>query len=544
VARTFPRTLLDEDIKSTAERKVFEALREQLSDEWTVFHSASLIFRDHAEGARDDEGDFVLCHPDRAIVCLEVKGGGLECRHGEWFRLPRDGERERMRDPFTQTLDHRYALARKIAEQPEWKDRKLFLVHALAFPDISVHKLVLAPDAPPELILDRNDLGDVSAAIERVLSYHEGSRDKREAPGPEGVAMLEQLLAPSVRIEVPLATAFAEEDQALVELTDEQSAILNRYGRDRRMVVTGCAGSGKTMIAVERARRLAQAGRRVLFVCFNKALCKHLGDTSKVEGLDFFTFHGLCTRFAHLAKIELPKYDGELPSEYWSTVLPNALVDAVGELGGQYDDILVDEAQDLESDWLMALTYTLRDVDEGSIWLFMDDNQRVYDATLEVPDEYRPFDLTVNCRNTQAIHSVVTELYRGAIVPEVKGPPGRPPELLFTNDEPAAITGVLDRLCEGEDVRPQDVVVLSGHGRENSTVYGQGAGRWSYTDKRGRGGKSVFFSSIRGFKGLESPVVVLCELDNLDEQSRDSQLYVGLSRARNHCVVVAPKPPS
>jgi hypothetical protein len=542
MARTFPRTLLDDDIKSDAERKVFGALRDQLSEDWTVFHSASVIFRDHAEGARDDEGDFVLCHPERGIVCLEVKGGGLECRYGEWFRLPGGAAKERMRDPFGQALDHRYALARKIAEQDGWKDRKLFLVHALAFPDISVHKLVLAPDAPQEILLGRSDLDDMPAAIERVLAYHAGSRDKREAPGPEGVAMLEHLLAPSFRIEVPMATLFAEEDKALVELTEEQAAILNHYGRDRRMAVTGCAGSGKTMIAIERARRLAQAGRNVLFVCFNKALCKHLADSSKVDGLDFFTFHGLCTRLAHRAEIELPKYEGELPPEYWSSVLPNALVEAVGKLGGQYDDILVDEAQDLESDWLMALTYTLRDVDLGSIWLFMDDNQRVYDAALEVPPEYRPFDLTVNCRNTQAIHAEVTKLYRGETVPEVKGPPGRQPELILTEDEPGTIEAVLDRLCVTEDVRPQDVVVLSGHGRENSEIYGEGAGRWSYTDKRGRGGKSVFFSSIRGFKGLESPVVVLCELDNLDAESRDSQLYVGLSRARNHCVIVAPGP--
>ena len=61
IARTFPRTLLELDLKSKAERKVFEALRDQLSDEWSVFHSASVIYRDHAQGARDDEGDFVLC---------------------------------------------------------------------------------------------------------------------------------------------------------------------------------------------------------------------------------------------------------------------------------------------------------------------------------------------------------------------------------------------------------------------------------------------------------------------------------------------------
>jgi superfamily I DNA/RNA helicase len=295
------------------------------------------------------------------------------------------------------------------------------------------------------------------------------------------------------------------------------------------------------MLAIERARQLAGAGRQVLFVCFNKALLRHLQDSSKVDGLDFFTFHGLCVRMAHLAKIALPKYDDEAPAEFYAEELPYALMDAIAMLGGQYDDILVDEAQDLHSDWLAALTCTLRDEQQGSIWLFMDDNQRVYEATLDVPDEYRPFDLTVNCRNTQAIHNEVMKLYAGAVTPQVRGPAGRLPKLLFTDDEPTAVADVLEELCGGEDIRPQDVVVLSAHGRVHSAIYGGDTGRWKYTDKRGRKGNNVFFSSIRGFKGLESPVVVLCELGDLDEESRDNQLYVGMSRARNHCVIVAPK---
>ena len=60
----------------------------------------------------------------------------------------------------------------------------------------------------------------------------------------------------------------------------------------------------------------------------------------------------------------------------------------------------------------------------------MDDNQRVYDARLEVPPEFRPYDLTVNCRNTQAIHSEVMKLYQGVVRPDVLGPPGRPLELV------------------------------------------------------------------------------------------------------------------
>ena len=113
----------------------------------------------------------------------------------------------------------------------------------------------------------------------------------------------------------------------------------------------------------------------------------------------------------------------------------------------------------------------------------------------------------------------------------------------MTADEPAAVSAVIQELCGRQEVRPQDVVVLSGHGRDKSLVYNSKPGRWRFTDTPGRRGNALYFSSIRAFKGLEAQVVILCELGNLQDDSRDSQLYVGVSRARSHCVVVAPAPP-
>ena len=84
----------------------------------------------------------------------------------------------------------------------------------------------------------------------------------------------------------------------------------------------------------------------------------------------------------------------------------------------------VDEAQDLAHHWLEALMPNAPRSDErASVWLFMDDNQHVYDAKLDVPKEFRLFDLTVNCRNTQAIHREVIKKYAGEVVPESIGPP-------------------------------------------------------------------------------------------------------------------------
>ncbi len=260
--------------------------------------------------------------------------------------------------------------------------------------------------------------------------------------------------------------------------------------------------------------------------------------------MSFFTFHGLCTRLAHVAKVDLPHLaKGEDPPPgYFREVLPNALLDAVGELGPQYDALLVDEAQDLHEEWFDALTCTLRDEAKAAIWLFMDDSQRVYEGGFRAPDGYFATELDVNCRNTQEIHREVVRLYEGEIEPRVVGPAGRSIELIQTDDQAQAVAGVLERLCGREEVPTQDVVVLSSHGLEGSALAKRIPGRFSFTTKPRSAPPSVRFSSIRGFKGLESPVVILCELEDLPEDTKQHQLYVGMSRARNHCVIVAPKP--
>ncbi len=103
------------------------------------------------------------------------------------------------------------------------------------------------------------------------------------------------------------------------------------------------------------------------------------------------------------------------------------------------------------------------------------------------------------------------------------------------------MAGVLERLCGTEEIPTQDVVVLSSHGTTNSRIYNDGIpGRFPLTDKRPTPTGKVYFSSIRGFKGLEASVVVLCELEDVEEETMNQQLYVGVSRAKTHCVVVVP----
>lgn len=541
MARMYPRTLHGPDLKSEAEGKIFKALEERLGDPWEVFHSMAWVVRDKAGGSSDGEIDFVLVHPEEGVICLEVKGGGIECRHGEWFGI-HGGRKERIRDPFTQAIDHTYDLRRKIGGMAAKGGGELLVGHAVAFPDISVHQLVLAPDAPPELIIDRTQTGTLEASLDRILAYHRGSGSGPRGPGTSGARKLREMFAAEVRIEVPMAEEFLAEEEQLITLTHDQALLLKRFGRDRRMVVTGPAGSGKTMLAVERAKSLARDGKRVLFVCFNKGLARHLNRREKGSGVRFSTFHGLCVSMARRAKARLsvddPAY--EPGPAYWNEELPLALMSAAEELGSQFDALFVDEAQDLHNDWLDALMATLADPDDDFVWLFMDDNQRVYENDFVVPKEFRPFDLIHNCRNTQAIHREVMKKYTGEVEPEAIGPEGREPELHLTDDAAGVVRGVIERLCGKEEVLPQDIVVLSSHAIEKSVVGRSDCGDYVYAKEPRPLGNEIRFSSIRAFKGMESPVVILCELEDVGEETIDQQLYVGFSRARNHVVVVAP----
>lgn len=539
MATMFPQALDRDDVKSGAELDVFHELEQQLPNDWLAFHSVSWLVRDPGEGAKDGEIDFVLVHPDRAIVCLEVKGGKIACDHGQWKRY-NDGRWEKAKDPFTQALDHRHNLSRLIDTVDGWRGRDLLLVHAVAFPDTTV-EAAMAPDGPREILIDSGDMRALSDAVDRVLAFHVGARERRKPPGEAGTGMLRDLLARDVELRAPLAQRFREEQGELLRLTSEQAALLARSGKTKRMRVTGCAGSGKTMLALEQARRWRSLeDRRVLFVCFNRRLQQYLRELEKDTGISFWTFHSLCVHLARRAKVVLSDYPpGAAPQSYFDDELPTALIDAAAELGPQFDALVVDEAQDLETHWLTALMSTLSDEQSDPVWLFLDDNQNIYSQHLELPGGFAEFELTWNCRNTQAIHREVAKLYRGEVEPEAIGPEGRAPELYLVTDHVACVGGVLERLIAEEGVPQTDIVILSSHALSKSHFADGQLGPYTLTEDPAKR-KGILFSSIRGFKGLESPVVILTELEDLDDATREQQLYVGLSRARNHCVIVAP----
>lgn len=536
MARMVPQPMRPDTV-SGAERKLYADFQTQLPDDWVVFHSVWWQLRDTRSGAHDGEADFVLAHPDVGVLLIEVKGGRIryDGAADQWF-----SNEYPIKDPFKQGRNAKYSLLRKLQEVPYWRNRFISIGHAVAFPDVSVkHDLRL--DAPRELILDASDLVGLSAWVTRAMAYVQGSEPGFQPLGTTGVRELMDLLSPTWELRSLLSAEIAEERQELIRLTEQQFVLLDFLGRHRRVAISGCAGSGKTTLAVEKASRLARQGFRVLLTCFNVNLAEFLsGDETLPKHLEIANLHKLASDLCRKAGIS---YSGPRDDHYFDEVLPEQMMKAVDHLGPQYDAIVVDEGQDLSDNWWVPLQCLLHDPDQGILYVFFDDNQNLYRTAPSIPLELAPFPLTHNCRNTQHIHQTVMRFYRSDQTPLVQGPVGRPVEVHTYNDITSlrrALSQVLHRLVVEENVPAEDIVILTPRGRERSALWRIGTvGNFRLSEQWATASGEIFCSTIHAFKGLESPVVILAEIESGAARDLEPLLYVGSSRACHHLVVLA-----
>lgn len=327
-----------------------------------------------------------------------------------------------------------------------------------------------------------------------------------------------------------------------MRLTENQYRYLRFLNGQRRAAIAGCAGSGKTFLAVEKAHRLAEEGLKVLLTCYNRALADHLGETLGYRyQFDVFSFHQLCVHLARQAAGRLG-YREDAPPEYFNVTLPAALMEAIDKLGSQYDAIIVDEGQDFRAEWWEVLPWLLHDPANGILYVFYDDNQRVYRDRSPIPIQAEPYVLIENCRNTQRVFDVVGRFYLGAELPTVIGPEGLPVEVIVCRDDRDALAQLrktLHRLVNDNGFAPEEIAVLSAHGAQTSMVLGQKLGNFQLTERLPLAPGEMFATTVRRFKGLERAAIVLCEVDGqMAAEDIEALMYVGTSRAKAYLVVL------
>jgi hypothetical protein len=527
-----PESVLN-DPKRRAERQVFDALS-KLGSPYVVFYSVA--WQSRRDGmASDGEADFVIAHPEFGVLVIEVKGGGISfnAHTGEWTTTDRYGE-SFVIDPIEQARRSHYTLLHKFKDLPEWDNRFLTIGHAVCFPDVLVSNKALKPDLPREIVVDHEDLQQIQETIEHIFEYW-ADKSQRAPLGKDRLAIVESLLAKSFKMTTPLGVELDREDEKLIELTERQFTLLNFLATRRRALIAGCAGSGKTMLAIEKARRLYEQGFEVLLTCFNAALAEELAKW--LPEITVLHFHGLCREMAKQTGFAIQAARDE--QEYNEVILPELLMKAVDQTGPMFDAIIVDEGQDFLETYWIALASLLREK-EGIFYVFYDDNQNLYGGTSSLKGiiDEEPFLLPENCRNTKSIHKLVNLFYsdRSRIV--CNGPEGRLPELQLYRD-PAdmlkRLQSTLSKLVNEEHVPVEDVVILSPHTLAKSVLRaGTKLGNFTLTERPSQRRNEVQVSTIHRFKGLERKMVIIGEIDSRYMYNPEILMYVASSRARTH----------
>ena len=325
------------DLRSQGEAKVYRALRDKLPGDYVVLFQVGWILRREEERARDGETDFLICHPDYGYLCVEVKGGGVgfDAATSQWFSIDRQYRRHKIKNPISQALRAKYSVLSKLNEHRRWRGvspGNVLLGHAVFFPDIDNADALSRADLPAALIGSATDLQDPRGWIDSVFAYW-GSTARNFTPlGRNGVEVVREVFARSFEVAPLVSSRLAEQEARRLVLTQDQIRVLDFLRSHRRVAVRGGAGTGKTVLALEKARRLADEGFRTLLTCYNRPLADHLASLcADSASLDVMNFHQLCHRQAQRANRESGRnllaeakvtYPGK---NQYDVQLPNAL---------------------------------------------------------------------------------------------------------------------------------------------------------------------------------------------------------------------------
>ena len=515
------------EFATASERRVWEQLRAELGDDDLLV--ANQRVTDHR---KDHEIDIAVVLPGAGVVVVEVKGGGV--RHdGDSWRQQRQGQEHRI-DPVRQALTAKYALRSYVEASRRWGSRsRVRWGHAVVLPYLALAADFSLPDCPRWAIVGSRDMGDLVERLRRI------GRDQNTRCRPVDVddahAIADILRGSSLPQRDLLGDAVEREDVA-DRLTQEQAAVLDAIRLLPRVEVRGGAGSGKTWLAIEQARRLTHAGNRVALLCYSRGLAAFLTrrvaafGNRKDRAAYVGTFHGLGTAWG-----AEPGSDDD--SDYWERRLPEQMVSLARDLppGQRFDAVVVDEAQDFADRWWPALLAALKDEETGRLYAFSDEGQRVFSRYGGAPAQLVPIVLDHNLRNTRQIAESFNPLtpmrmrLRGGDGPEVRLVECTPDEALDRADD--EVDALLDA-----GWRPEDIVLLATGSRHPEQTGCQAQGQdeyWvSFWDS-----DQVFYGHVLGFKGLERRAVVLALNEARPSERSRERLYVGLSRARDQLVV-------
>jgi len=561
---------LSEDCKSPGEKTLFMRFKDAPGTrEWILLHSLGI-----AKHPTRSEGeiDFVAIVPGEGVLCIEVKSGNVAREDGVWRYGSGHFTETSTVGPFRQAAEAMHALKKYVMRTDPTLGAILFISCVFfTYVDFDEQSAEWHPwQFADRSMLTRHPVSEcVRAIFQKAHEHFRGVPSaswygsSRSRPSIEQSERLAGILRGNFEYFVSPRTIIDEGEKSIRKYTEEQFSALDVILENPRILFKGPAGTGKTFLAVETARRSVVDGKRTLLACYNNLLGNWLAKetatlTRKYPGvLEVGTFHRFMLRLSG----KTPPNNTD--KEFWVRDLPEIVVDGI--LSGQIDapmlDVVVlDEAQDLVSDtYLDVLDLLLAGGLAGGRWIVYGDFERqaIYiraqlDGGYDVPKGlmvrsplHFVYPLRINCRNTKPITISIELLCK--MLPGysrvLNSGEGQDVQVHFYNDAEEQGKLLEDHLgILRKAFKTREIIVLSPK-EDTSACAGMVAKRNPAAmlmplRNEGKEGSMTGFATVHAFKGMESPAVILTDIDGIEGERAMSLLYVGMSRARLKLVIL------
>jgi hypothetical protein len=596
MARCIPDFIEDMD-EGHPERVFFDRLKAELPDEFVIIPSLEISSRrDQVES----EVDFVVLHP-RGRLVIEVKGGKLRRKAGRWERNKGGVWIKEGKSPFYQSRVNSHTVREYLEDHFGKGDPRAEALfgRAVVFPDAVLE--VDSIEAVDQMVIDQSNLvgaGSVLTAIYSLFDqaekqFKEGRHRKDLASQKiEAKQMMEAGLTPLPIVELPLgqirvpdlltdaqilqiadalrpdllmipSLSATDVERELIRLSASQLRALDSVQGSKRLRVIGGPGSGKTLLAVEVARREVRErhGSKVGLVCFNRSLGSFLGEVARSEGLLTAVTGSF---YVHADRLlgNVGKSDGD--AAYYQKRVQQAVAAANGLAEeAKFDVLIVDEGQDFrdDGDKLALLDGLVKGGLTKGRWRWFEDLDQVLTPPTDIVpsgllaehmatlDDAAEFVLKGNWRNTAQIAERVSaamglDYHADGLAlegPEVQTAPLRPGKEFAMLD--ALVRQEFSTDIATRQYSPEDIVVLSMRGTGKASFEGQttvgGFPLVPYDPLAPRVPGAIRATSVFKFKGMESHVVIVTDLDQVETLRDRRKAYVGMSRARYKLYLIA-----
>lgn len=518
--------------QSEGEKSVYGRLIDQLPDDAEVYCNI-----EHFDGNERREIDFLISLPEIGLVALEVKGGQVVVENNTWKQWAKETNRLEKKD-FVGQIDAERRMLRE-----RFRQRFPYPLPAAAFllvtPDSNFAFDAQLPGFDRWQLVSKNEN---EMLYQKMLKAIEFTHSQRRHGLLEQEA-IRQMFGDEANPYLQIIKSSQERGEIVDQLSRDQSFLLDLMSDNRRIYIKGGPGSGKTILAIEQAVKLANERKRVGLLCYNRGLGEFLKRTTAALDSDRKpSFVGTLDDLADRWGLgEGPTYGTpDEKAHYWGNVLPKTLLAHTNSLQEhqKFDAWIVDEVQDLRAEHLEVLKASLRDPENGIIHVFGDQDQNLFSGAPDLPWFYAIGRLSRNLRSSRKIAESLNELSSvenqasGLII-------GTSPEIIVVkdSDDPESVADkYVDFLVNEASWHPQDIVVVT-TGKIHAKHQALKSDLVKYWESY-FANDCVFYTHVNSFKGLDRPVVVVVVNGISLNSSAKQHLYVAMSRARDDLVLV------